>query len=381
MTPLPNHQRVWALWRLLPLLFVIGALALQRPAAAAGESVLTVISADGLNLRAAPSIEAPIVAVIPFDSILARVGDPTPDSWYPVLFGAIGGWANGAYLAAGLVSPTAATSAVPLASFFQPNPKALDSLAPVPAVSSDPSTLLMVFSPEGLALRASADSSSRLLTMMADNSLVHAGGPAGSNGWYPVLFDGRSGWADGAYLRAATAAVTRTGAALPPGTTVSLTPYGPVLLGLPAPFEAGSTAAVAPPGAAGRFLWPVAGRDVTTTFKAVHQAIDIGQGPLGGNPVVTITDGIVTFAGGDACCRYGLYVIVQHAGGFASLYAHLSRIDVNLGQIVHQAQSLGLSGNSGLSTGPHLHFAIYYQSLPFDPLTVLPGDAQIEADA
>jgi len=54
---------------------------------------------------------------------------------------------------------------------------------------------------------------------------------------------------------------------------------------------------------------------------------------------------------------FGSYVILRHAGGLRTLYAHLSRIDVVQGQGLQPGDGLGLSGNTGLSTGPHLHWA------------------------
>ncbi|HZU75386.1 MAG TPA: M23 family metallopeptidase, partial [Dehalococcoidia bacterium] len=73
-------------------------------------------------------------------------------------------------------------------------------------------------------------------------------------------------------------------------------------------------------------------------------------------------------------CSYGFYVLIQHPGGYTSLYGHFSRIEVQQGQAVKQGQEIGRSGSTGHSTGPHVHFALYFQGRPFDPLTVLPND-------
>ena len=363
---------------LVPLALAACALLLRTPSPATGDGVLTVTAADGLELLAAPSVGAGALAVVPYGTVLSLDGAPTPDGWYPVAYGSLPGWADGASVTQGLTAPIAAADSVLVP---PPQPVTPDaSSASTAAAFGGTSSLLMVFSPEGLRLRSAPDPNAPVLTTLPDNELVQASGTA-SNGWYPVSFNGLSGWSSATYLDAPNPAALAAGAALPAGTSLSSTPYGPALLGLPAPFDAGGPTTAAPPDAAGRFIWPVAARMVTTTFKSVHQAIDIGQAPAGGNPVSAVADGVVTYAGGDACCRYGYYVIVQHAGGYSSLVAHLSRIDVSVGQVVHQGQQLGLSGDTGYSTGPHVHFAIFCQGVPLDPLTVLPAGAQIQPGA
>jgi murein DD-endopeptidase MepM/ murein hydrolase activator NlpD len=152
---------------------------------------------------------------------------------------------------------------------------------------------------------------------------------------------------------------------------------GPMTLGVPGPPEAGLPVASGV-GAWGRFTWPVDSRRISTLFDPAHQAIDIDEWPGGGNPVRAIAAGIVSFAGWQSCCSYGLYVIVQHADGYSSLYAHFSSLAVSQGQAVVQGQELGRSGCTGSCTGDHLHFAIYLHGAPLDPLLVLPAGAQLE---
>jgi murein DD-endopeptidase MepM/ murein hydrolase activator NlpD len=182
---------------------------------------------------------------------------------------------------------------------------------------------------------------------------------------------------DSTYLASASLS-----ASLGPSTTNSSAPLTAAMFGNPtmgdkAGPEADMTVAFAPAGTQGKFVWPVSMRRITTSFKSYHQAVDIDQYPAGGNPAVSMADGIVTYAGGEACCSYGLYVIIQHRDGFSSLYSHLSKVEVSQGQLVRQSQEIGLTGNTGNSTGPHLHFAIYLKGQPLDPLSVLPPGADV----
>lgn len=354
-------------------------------------------------------MQAQVVALIPYSSILTLTGDPTPDGWYPVTFGSLSGWAYGDYLTQGVVSPFSAQIAAPLASgpATPPlNPVAALSVpaaqggavapaaVPTPATppaagapaSASPSTM---FTTDALNLRATPDPNGPLEMTMPAGSAVQVTGAAAANNWVPVLFNGFAGWADATYLSAAGgagnsglgSAVSSSAPAIST-TPLSAAEFGSPALGAPAGPETGLPVGVPPPGAQGKFIWPVTQHRISTVFQPVHQAIDIDQYPAGGNPVRSIADGMVTFAGGDACCSYGLYVIIQHAGGFTSLYAHLSKLEVSQGQLLHQGQEIGLSGNTGNSTGPHVHFAIYYNGDPIDPLTVLvPSDASIESGA
>ncbi|MGI8423025.1 MAG: M23 family metallopeptidase [Chloroflexota bacterium] len=96
---------------------------------------------------------------------------------------------------------------------------------------------------------------------------------------------------------------------------------------------------------------------------ATHSGIDVSL-PIGTVVVVT-ADGTVTFAG--ARSGYGYTVEVQHEGGLLTLYGHLSRTLVRAGDRVSQGQVVALSGNSGMSTGPHLHYEVRLNGTPVDP--------------
>lgn len=89
-----------------------------------------------------------------------------------------------------------------------------------------------------------------------------------------------------------------------------------------------------------------------------------------GTPVAAAADGTVIMAqyyGG-----YGKAIKVDHGGGVVTLYGHLSSYDVEVGQKVAAGQVIARSGNTGTSTGPHLHFSVIVDGTPVDPLTWLP---------
>jgi murein DD-endopeptidase MepM/ murein hydrolase activator NlpD len=98
-----------------------------------------------------------------------------------------------------------------------------------------------------------------------------------------------------------------------------------------------------------------------------HAGIDVSI-PTG-TPVQAAQEGIVVFAGYNGA--YGKAVKLDHPNGFSTLYAHNSRILVHVGQTVKAGQVICLSGSTGRSTGPHLHFEVHKDGLPVDPLPSL----------
>ncbi len=118
----------------------------------------------------------------------------------------------------------------------------------------------------------------------------------------------------------------------------------------------------------GAFQWPVLGR-ITQGYWYGHRAIDIGA-PTG-SAVLAADGGFVSFAGWTDV-GYGYLIVIDHANGFATYYAHLSNIYVYEGQMVERGQVLGASGNTGWSTGPHLHFELRYYGTPQNPRAYLP---------
>lgn len=125
-----------------------------------------------------------------------------------------------------------------------------------------------------------------------------------------------------------------------------------------------------PPAAAPSWVWPATGR-LTNVFSPRHPlGIDISM--IVDTPIAAASAGQVTFVGGNPCCSYGYHVIIEHADGMETLYAHLNGIYVSSGQWVGAGEIIGGSGNTGYSTGPHLHFELRRHGVYTDPLGYLP---------
>jgi murein DD-endopeptidase MepM/ murein hydrolase activator NlpD len=106
---------------------------------------------------------------------------------------------------------------------------------------------------------------------------------------------------------------------------------------------------------------------ITQGFHAHHRGIDISL--WGGTPVPATHAGRVVYAGDGG--ELGNLVVIWSEGDpptWATWYAHLSRIDVWAGQQVTCGQQIGLSGNTGKSTGAHLHYEVRHLGVPVDPL-------------
>ena len=118
--------------------------------------------------------------------------------------------------------------------------------------------------------------------------------------------------------------------------------------------------------------WPLAERGFVT--QGVHAG---GAGDHPGLDIAVASDsyirasgaGTVTDVGEDAV--YGRFVVIDHGDGYATLYGHASMTFVTLGQLVRERQVIALSGSTGRSTGPHLHFEVLVDGEPVDPLTMV----------
>lgn len=132
--------------------------------------------------------------------------------------------------------------------------------------------------------------------------------------------------------------------------------------------------ASAGPGVIGKggLLWPTPGPvtspfgyrvDPVTGKYALHAGLDIGA-PMGA-PIRAAKAGTVIFAGQET--GYGNYTCIDHGGGFSTCYAHQSKQLVTVGQVVAQGQVIGLVGDTGYTTGPHLHFETRVNGTPVNP--------------
>lgn len=111
---------------------------------------------------------------------------------------------------------------------------------------------------------------------------------------------------------------------------------------------------------------PVVG-EITQGVNGGHTALDFGV-PVGTSIHSTVS-GKVVYAGWNNE-GYGNLVVVEN-GEYRAYYAHLSSIPVKLGQIVEDGEVIGISGNTGNSTGPHLHYEVRKNGVAIDPTTFL----------
>jgi murein DD-endopeptidase MepM/ murein hydrolase activator NlpD len=100
-----------------------------------------------------------------------------------------------------------------------------------------------------------------------------------------------------------------------------------------------------------------------------HPGIDLGASS--GTPIHAAAAGVVVTAGD--CGGYGNCVVIDHGTSLATVYAHQSSLNVQVGETVDAGQVIGLVGSTGLATGPHLHFEVRLHGIPIDPLLALAG--------
>jgi murein DD-endopeptidase MepM/ murein hydrolase activator NlpD len=143
--------------------------------------------------------------------------------------------------------------------------------------------------------------------------------------------------------------------------------------------ETGSAPVIAGPAGGGALgmIWPVegpitsgfGGRDIGAGYE-YHPGIDISVPE--GTPIHAALSGTVVFTQSEAeSGGYGNYTCIDHGGGLSTCYAHQSEFLVSPGQSVSQGQIIGLSGNTGYSTGPHVHFEVRIFGEVTDPMGYL----------
>jgi len=104
--------------------------------------------------------------------------------------------------------------------------------------------------------------------------------------------------------------------------------------------------------------------DPFTGRPAVHKGVDFAGKE--GDPILATAGGIVTWAG--ERFGYGLMVEIEHADGFRTRYAHAKRVDTEIGQLVKKGEQIATLGNTGRSTGPHVHYEVLKNGQQIDPM-------------
>ncbi|MCJ7827752.1 M23 family metallopeptidase [Patescibacteria group bacterium] len=107
---------------------------------------------------------------------------------------------------------------------------------------------------------------------------------------------------------------------------------------------------------------------ITQRFHQFHPGLDFKG--VTGTPVKPVMNGVVEIAQ-HSSYGYGKYVVVDHQNGYESLYAHLNEIYTQVGDLVNHQTTIGTIGNTGWSTGPHLHLEIWEFKRPVNPLSVI----------
>ncbi|MFI5234844.1 MAG: M23 family metallopeptidase [Gemmatimonadales bacterium] len=105
-----------------------------------------------------------------------------------------------------------------------------------------------------------------------------------------------------------------------------------------------------------------------------HEGIDISA-PMGA-PIEAPANGVITSAGWEN--GYGNVVIIDHGYGIVTKFAHCSKLLVRAGQRVHRGDRIALVGNTGLATGPHMHYEVHVNGKPVDPLRYVMPDAVVD---
>lgn len=156
-----------------------------------------------------------------------------------------------------------------------------------------------------------------------------------------------------------------------------------ILIGFSAACSSSSTARRAPSNFESQFSsiqldWPVVkarfSRGYIPSQRNPHLGLDLAAPK--GTPILAAHDGVVVYVG-NGFSGFGNLVLIEGPGGWASLYAHLSKFHVRQGQRVRNGQVIGRMGATGRATGVHLHFELRKDRVPVDPLLYLPNGRSI----
>lgn len=114
----------------------------------------------------------------------------------------------------------------------------------------------------------------------------------------------------------------------------------------------------------GSFVWPAAGQ-ISQGYRFYHKAFDISN--RSGGPILAADSGTVIVSGWPDNSGYGNRVMIDHGNGYITLYAHMSQLQVQVGQTVSRGSVIGQMGSTGRSTGTHLHFEIRHNGVLENP--------------
>ncbi len=144
------------------------------------------------------------------------------------------------------------------------------------------------------------------------------------------------------------------------------------------PSNNGGSSTIAPPASGEGFYFPLQYCTMLTSAYgyrvhpitgnySFHNGVDLAAGQ--GTPIYATKSGTVTTATYNYA--YGYYVVVNHLDGFSSLYGHMTHYTVSEGDYVQRGEIIGYVGSTGYSTGPHLHFTIYYNGSSVNPMNYI----------
>lgn len=118
------------------------------------------------------------------------------------------------------------------------------------------------------------------------------------------------------------------------------------------------------PSISNKMTWPTVGYRITQYFSWRHFAIDVANHV--GTPLYAADAGVIESAGWGK--GYGNNIVINHGGGKKTRYAHMSKFYVSKGDVVEKGQQIGEMGNTGWSTGPHIHFEVMINGTKYNPL-------------
>lgn len=216
--------------------------------------------------------------------------------------------------------------------------------------------------------------------LRADNQIYGTDVPAAGR----VLYAAKSGLVHtikrGQTLNdiAATYGVTTDAIAKANGIAASATIFAGARLVIPGVSSAyWDTVSALAKGKSSQFIWPLLADVVSTFGWRTHPVLGIRQHHDGIDLDVSEGTTVYASAGGEVYFYgeqpgYGNVLILEHDGGYYTLYGHLKSAVVKKGQYVEKGQKVALSGNTGISSGPHLHFELRNGEFPVDPMPFLP---------